>query len=139
MCRVRNCMRVLYQMGVKGSARQCWAADRAPTDLQDGPTNGVVVNTLLPIPCVPVASPGLTPKGEEVYRADAPGLPKWTDSACAAKPIDAATPGLGASVCYPPTNRHHGSLFARPAQPAPGECRLNQPTNSAKLMKRCPA
>ncbi len=74
-------MSVLYQMGVKGSARQGWAANRAPTDLQDGPTNGVVVNTLLSIPCVPVASPGLKPKGEGVYRADAPKLPNRADLA----------------------------------------------------------
>ncbi len=51
-----------------------------------------------PIPCVPVASLGLTPKGS-VWRADAPALTNETGLAWAAKPINAATPGLGTSLC----------------------------------------
>ncbi len=46
-----------------------------------------------PILCVPVASSGLKPKGR-VLKEDPPAV-----SSCAAKPINATTPGLGTSVC----------------------------------------
>ncbi len=45
-------------MDVKGSARQGWVVDLAPADLQNDPTNGGVVSTLLPIKLQSLASPG---------------------------------------------------------------------------------
>ncbi len=58
-----------------------------------------------PISCAPVASPELKPNGR-MWRADAPALSNRTGLAWAAKPINAATPGLGTSVCYLPMKRH---------------------------------
>ncbi len=64
-----------------------------------------------PISCVPVtASPGLKPKG--------------TGLAWAAKPIIAATPGLGISASYLPTKHYHGSPLVMPIQLASGEHRF---------------
>ncbi len=42
---------------VKGSARQGWVVYSAPTDLQNGPTNGGVVGTPLPIKFLSLESP----------------------------------------------------------------------------------
>ncbi len=70
------------------SARQGWIVDWAPTGLQNGPTNGGVVTTPLPIKLLPLASPGLKLEGK-VWRADALALSNRT----VCKPINAATPG----------------------------------------------
>ncbi len=47
----------IIHMGVKGSARQGWAVDLAPTGLQNSPTRGGVVSTPLPIKLLSLASP----------------------------------------------------------------------------------
>ncbi len=65
-------------------------------------------------------------KREGVWRADTPAPSNQTGLAWTAKPINAATPGLGTSVCLLPMKHHHVSPLAMPAQPAPGECRLKQ-------------
>ncbi len=49
---------------------------------------------------------------------DAPALSNWAGLAGAKKAINGATPGLGTSVCYPPTNRHHAIPLMMPPQPA---------------------
>ncbi len=42
-------------MGVKGSSRKDWVVDLAPTDLQNGPANGGVISTPLPIKLLSLA------------------------------------------------------------------------------------
>ncbi len=59
-----------------------------------------------PIPCVPIRLPALKPKGIVVWRADALALTNCASLAWAAKPLNAATPGLGTSVCYLPMKHH---------------------------------
>ncbi len=83
-----------FELGVKGSACQGWVVGKAPTDLQNGPTNGSATSTPLPIKRLSLAFP----KGR-VWRADAPALSNRTSLAWAAKSITAATPGLGTLVC----------------------------------------
>ncbi len=86
-----------------------------------------------PTPCVFVASLWLKPKGR-VWRADAPALSNQTGLAWTAKPITAATPGLGNSVCLVPTKHHHGSPLVMPAQPTLGECCLKYKVQKYSLL-----
>ncbi len=67
-------------LSVEGSARQGWMVDWAPTDLQNGPTNGGVINIPLLIKLLStIESPGLKPKGRVcMWRADAPALSNRT-------------------------------------------------------------
>ncbi len=66
-----------------------------------------------PIPCVLVASSRLKPRGR-VWRADAPALSNRAGLARAAKPKNAATPGLGTSACWQSTKHHHSSPLVMP-------------------------
>ncbi len=45
------------RVGVRGSARQGWVVDYAPTNLQNCPTNGGIISTPLPIKLLSLASP----------------------------------------------------------------------------------
>ncbi len=47
----------MRQVGVKGSARQGWVVDWAPTDLENGPTKGGVGTKPLSIKLLSLASP----------------------------------------------------------------------------------
>ncbi len=71
-------------MGVSGSVCQGWVVELEPTELQNGPTNGGVVSTPLPIKLSFLASWIKTErKGVKSGR---------TSLACATKPIDVTTP-----------------------------------------------
>ncbi len=88
----------------KKSVCQGWTVDWAPTDLKrsnEWQCSQHTSTDQTPIPCVPVTSPALKPKGR-AWRAGTPALASRTGLTWAAKPIKAATPGLGTSVCYPP-------------------------------------
>ncbi len=108
---------------VNGSVFQDWVVDWAPTDLKRSHEWQYSQHTSAdqtPIPYVPVASPGLKPKGR-MWRADAPALSNRAALAWGAKPMNAATLGLGNLVRYLPIKHHYALVM--PAHPAQGECR----------------
>ncbi len=100
---------------------QDWAVDWAPTDLQNGPINGGAGTKPLPTKLLSLRN-FQTKVGEgskeRTLRCSQPGQ---ASLAWAAKPINAATPGLGTSVCYLPLKHHHALVIK--AQPDQGECR----------------
>ncbi len=119
LARLWTCAIRCTYMVFKRSARQGWVVDWAPTDLQNGPTNGGVIRLPLPIklPCTPVASLGFKPKGRVCVKSGCSGALKPVKLGLSCKDNKCCDAGTGDLNVLP---THDTS----PWLSVPGECRL---------------